>query len=124
MSTFQILLCTNQQLVIVESGAETLTSGTTWAFSSETGNLICGTVVEPVVGVANYTASTEYSGCGECLEVIIPSITANTDYNVCVSCSGSTYTVEVDHPVWTGLYGESITQANAVQLGGRNGLYS
>ena len=124
MSTFQILLCTNQEPVIVESGEETLTPGTTWSFSAETGILICGTVVEPVVGIANYRATTEYDGCVECLEDIIPPITANTVYNVCVTCSGTTYTVETEHPVWTGLYGETIIQANAVQLGGRNGLYS
>jgi hypothetical protein len=52
------------------------------------------------------------------------AITANTDYNVCVECNGTTSTVEVEHPVWTGLYGETIIQANAVQLGGRNGYYS
>lgn len=124
MSTFQILLCTTQEPVVVESGGETLSTGTTWAFSAETGIVICGTVVSPTSGIANFTAMTEYDGCVECLEDTIPQISANTDYNVCVTCSGSTYTVEPPHPVWSGLYGESITQLNAIELGGRNGLYS
>lgn len=54
-------------------------------------------------------------------EEIFPR-SGGTDYNVCIECSGSTFTVEVEHPIWTGLYGESITQLGAVQLGGPNGL--
>ena len=77
--------------------------------------------------------TTDYTGATSSVFVVSEStffdenpiaITANTDYNVCVTCSGTTYTVETEHPVWTGLYGETIIQANAVQLGGRNGLYS
>ena len=77
--------------------------------------------------------TTDYTGATSNVFVVSEStffdentiaITANTDYNVCVTCSGTTYTVETEHPVWTGLYGETIIQANAVQLGGRNGLYS
>lgn len=54
----------------------------------------------------------------------IPIFSSNTDYNVCVTCSGDTYTVETEHPVWTNQYGQTVIQMNAVQLGGRNGLYS
>ena len=79
------------------------------------------------------SVTTNYTGVTSSVFVVSEStffdvnpiaITANTVYNVCVTCSGTTYTVETEHPVWTGLYGETIIQANAVQLGGRNGLYS
>jgi hypothetical protein len=54
----------------------------------------------------------------------MPIFSANTDYNVCVECNGTTSTVEVEHPVWTNQYGQTVIQLNAVELGGRNGLYS
>lgn len=54
---------------------------------------------------------------------VIP-LSANTDYNICVTCNGNAYTVETEHPVWTNQYGQTVIQMNAVQLGGRNGLYS
>ena len=52
------------------------------------------------------------------------AITANTEYIVCNVCGDTATEINPPHPVWTGLYGETIIQANAVQLGGRNGLNS
>ena len=52
------------------------------------------------------------------------ALSANTDYNVCVTCNGNAYTVETQHPVWTNQYGQTVIQMNAVQLGGTNGLYA
>jgi len=52
------------------------------------------------------------------------AITANTEYIVCNVCGDTAIEINPPHPVWTGLYGETIIQANAVQLGGRNGLNS
>lgn len=54
-------------------------------------------------------------------------VSAGTEYFACQICcpceSGSTVTsVAVPHPVWTGLYGNSVTLLDAVQLGGMNGL--
>ena len=54
----------------------------------------------------------------------MPIFSSNTDYNVCVTCSGNTYTVETEHPIWTNQYGQTVIQLNAVELGGRNGLNS
>ena len=47
---------------------------------------------------------------------------ANTEVLICEVCSGSTFTVEPPHPIWTDLYGNSVIQLNAITLGGMNGL--
>ena len=129
MATFEIQLCGDQpQMLLVEGNELLLVTGSTWSFSSDTGQLICGTVVGPSVGVPNYTAATEFSGCGECITTITPNFTAGTIYEECYVCynpSGYTATsVSVPHPVWTGIYGANVVQGSAVQLGGMNGLYS
>lgn len=124
MSTFQILLCTTQEPMVVESGEETLSTGTTWAFSAETGIVICGTVVSPTSGIANFTAMTEYDGCVECLDNVIPIFSANTEDPLCVNCGGSIVNYDQEHPVWTNQYGQPVIQMNAIELGGKNGFYS
>lgn len=129
MSTFQILLCTNENYVLGESGRETLNPGETWAFSGANGQIICGTVVQAAVGIPNYSAVTLYDGCGECLEETLTFMSAGTPYEACIICSpccsgGTVNSVATPHPVWTGLNGEVITQLSAVQLGGMNGLNS
>jgi hypothetical protein len=132
MAIFQILICEDNKYAYVESGRETLLSGQTWAFTGLTGQIICGTIIEESsLGVPNYTASTEYDGCGDCLSATTEYFTANTIQDICVilcddPASGGTIATQVDapHPVWTGLYGEQITQGNAVVLGGPNGLNS
>lgn len=128
MSTFQILTCTDEQYVLGESGEETLNPGETWAFSGASGEIICGTVVEPIIGVPNYSAVTLYSGCGECLQDTLEFITAGTPYETCVICcpcgTGTTVnSVSTPHPTWTNGSGDVVIQASAVQLGGMNGLY-
>ena len=129
MSTFQILLCTDEEYVLGESGRETLSPGQTWAFSGANGQIICGTVVQAAQGTPNFSAMTQYSGCGPCLQTITTFITAGTPYEACVICcpcgTGSTVnSVSTPHPIWTGLNGQVVVQANAVELGGMNGLYS
>lgn len=124
MAIFQILLCEDNQYTYVDEGRETLLTGQTWAFTGSTGQIICGTVIEESLGVANFTASTEYDGCGDCIGATLQYFSANTDYNVCVTCDGKPIEVEVEHPVWTNLYGQPVVQLNAVELGGRNGLNS
>jgi hypothetical protein len=58
------------------------------------------------------------------------SVTANTIQEVCEQIcdkeNGGTKVVKVKppNPVWTGLYGNSVTQGNAIVLGGTNGLNS
>lgn len=44
-------------------------------------------------------------------------------YELCVpDCSGNTVTLQVPYPVYTNEYGTAVTQLNAVELGGVNGL--
>jgi hypothetical protein len=132
MSTFLILICNEDQYTYVEEGRETLSPGETWAFSGAGGQLICGTVVSAsTVGVPNYSAVTQYEGCGDCLSATTIYVTANTIENICIILcddpvtGGSVATVApAPHPVWTGIYGEQVTQGNAVVLGGPNGLNS
>ena len=126
MSTFVILICNEDQYAYVEEGRETLLPGETWAFSGDGGQLICGTVVETSTVPPNYSAVAQYEGCGDCLSATTLYFTANTIEDICVVLCDPADVVEVDapHPVWTGLYGEQITQGNAVVLGGPNGLNS
>jgi hypothetical protein len=129
MSTFVILICNEDQYAYVESGRETLLPGQTWAFSGAGGQLICGTVVEQsTLGVPNYSASTQYNGCGDCLSATTLYFTANTIENICLilcddPATGGTVATSVasPHPTWTDNYGNVVVQGNAVLLGG-NGL--
>lgn len=126
--TYQVLICGNEeQYVLVDEGRFTLGVGEVWAFSSVTGQILCGTVVQPSpFGTPNFAASTQYEGCGDCLEATTIYITANTIEDICVVLCDPTDVVEANtpHPIWIGLYGEQITQGNAVVLGGPNGLNS
>jgi hypothetical protein len=127
MAIFEILLCSDNPVnLLVDSGRGTLTIGSVWSFTGESEATICGTVVQPSVGVPLYTAATQYDGCGPCINATIEFYTANTVYNGCTTCdNGETYTtVQLPHPTWTDNYGNSVVQGNAVELGGRNGLNS
>jgi hypothetical protein len=108
-----------------------LSPGQTWAFSGDSGQIICGTVIATSTVVPNYSAVTLYDDCGDCLAATTTYITANTIQDIClVLCddpaTGGTVATEVaaPHPIWTGIYGAQITQGNAVVLGGPNGLNS
>jgi hypothetical protein len=130
MSTFVFLLCNEgNQYAYVESGEETLLPGETWAFSSSTGQLLCGTVVQQSTAeFPNFSAATQYEGCGDCLSAITLYFTANTIENICLilcddPATGGTVATSVaaPHPTWTDNYGNVVVQGNAVLLGG-NGL--
>jgi hypothetical protein len=132
MSTFVFLLCNEgNQYAYVESGEETLLPGETWAFSSSTGQLLCGTVVQQSTAeFPNLSAATQYEGCGDCLSAITLYFTANTIENICLilcddPATGGTVATSVaaPHPTWTDNYGNVVVQGNAVLLGG-NGLNS
>lgn len=123
MAVFQFILCTDETVIPVEFDGSPV-SNTVYLATGETGNQICGTIGDSAIGVPLYTATTQYDLCFDCLSEIYPTISANTDYNACVTCSGSTFTVEVPHPVWTNQYGQAVIQLNAVTLGGPNGLNS
>jgi len=65
----------------------------------------------------------EYPSCYGCGVVNIPT-SAGTTYYVCVICNGTATTVNPPHPIYSNLYGQDVTQLNAVQLGGTYGLYN
>jgi len=121
MAVFEFTLCTDSQVIPVEIDG-TPSVGEVYLATGETGQVICGVIGVSAIGTPQYTATTLFDSCYDCLSAITPSLTANTIYEGCVTCSGDTHPVVVPHPVWTGLYGESIMQGNAVELGGRNGL--
>jgi hypothetical protein len=131
MATFVILICNEDQYAYVEEGRETLLPGETWAFSGTGGQLICGTVIEQsTLGVPNYSAATQYEGCGDCLSATTLYFTANTIQDICLilcddPATGGTVATSVaaPHPTWTDNYGNVVVQGNAVLLGG-NGLNS
>jgi len=48
---------------------------------------------------------------------------ANTEYLICIECSGTTSTRSTPHPTYGSLTsGDTVVQLNAVLIGGRNGL--
>ena len=112
-----------------DDGGSTLITGNTYSIIDTTlGITYCATLVGgPVFFGTVYDLGMLFDSCSSCLQSI-PS-TANTIGDSCVICNpcysgGTATTVSVPHPVWTGLYGNSVTQGNAIQLGGQNGLYS
>jgi hypothetical protein len=63
-----------------------------------------------------------YEECNVCEGYNIPT-SANTAYTLCTTgCDGKPVELEFPHPVYTNNYGNAVTQLNAVQLGGPNGL--
>jgi hypothetical protein len=63
-----------------------------------------------------------YEECNVCEVYNIPT-SANTAYTLCTTgCDGRPVELEFPHPVYTNNYGNAVTQLNAVQLGGPNGL--
>jgi hypothetical protein len=121
---YELKLCLYDEVVLVEFDRTTPTQGAAFSATGSTGQIVCGIVGVSTLGIANYAAATEYENCSECLSATTTTIMANEPYEVCVTCSGSTFTVEPPHPVWTSLNGQVVIQENAVQLGGMNGLYS
>jgi hypothetical protein len=68
------------------------------------------------------TISEDYVECNACEGYNIPT-SANTAYTLCtLDCDGNPVELEFPHPVYTNNYGNAVTQLNAVQLGGPNGL--
>ena len=63
-----------------------------------------------------------YEECNVCEGYNIPT-SANTAYTLCTTdCDGNPVELEFPNPVYTNNYGNAVTQLNAVQLGGPNGL--
>jgi hypothetical protein len=127
MSNYKTSFCQDGTQVNVSDNGLTLSEGDIISFSSSTGDIICGTVVEKLrPSPSPYTAITIYDSCYECtIFNVVTYANAAEDVCVVVCTSGGTTTVSVEppHPVWTALDGTEVIQMNAVTLGG-NGLNS
>jgi len=105
----------------VDTAGLTPTTGETYSVSL-TGTTLCATFVSGSTGPGPvYNIGSLFDSCYDCNEFI--PLSANTAYTLCtLDCSGNTVTLEFPHPVWTNNNGNAVTQLNAVQLGGPNGL--
>ena len=105
----------------VNTGALTPTTGETYSVSL-TGTTLCATFVGGVVGAGPvYDIGSLFDSCYDCNEFI--PLSANTAYTLCtLDCDGNPVELQFPHPVWTNNNGNAVTQLNAVQLGGPNGL--
>lgn len=129
---YTVRLCGEETKVLVDSLDKVLEKNGIYSFGD--GNIVfCGEVLEETDGSSLYNPLEQYRSCDECLNdnpITIPSYTSNTVQEMCIQVcdpiSGGTTVVSVNppHPVWTGLYGQEITQGNAITLGGPNGLNS
>jgi len=113
--------------VQVDDNDATLVTGDTYSvIDGSTGAIYCATFVGGAPSGPEYTLGTLFDSCISCNSSI--PFSAGTEYKGCVICcpcgTGTTVNeVTLPHPEWTGLYGNPITQLDAVQLGGQNGLY-
>jgi hypothetical protein len=133
-SSFAFERCDNQEYIYItiqtfcDTYGDTPISKTVWnLFNLDTNENVCATFMYPdkEPGVSYWIPDEgPFNGCGNC-DIGIPR-SANTETffceQICTESGTTVVEVVVPHPVWTGLYGESITQNNSVQLGGRNGL--
>jgi len=70
------------------------------------------------MGNNNFTPSQFFNNVPDALA----PLSANTEYRICIVCSGETLSVSVPHPTYSDGRGKAIVQLNAVALGGENGL--
>lgn len=113
--------------VNVNDGGAPIVTGETYSIiDGLSGAIYCATFVSgSSMPGPTYTLGTLFDSCFSCNSSI--PFSAGTEYEGCIICcpcsTGATVNeVSVPHPVWTGIYGNSVTQLNAVQLGGQNGL--
>ena len=72
-----------------------------------------------IAGDMNYPPLNHF---GKLINEGLNPISANTEYFMCISCSGETKTISVPHPTYSNGRGRDIIQLNAISLGGENGL--
>ena len=123
MATERFEVCVQSGVYIkVDTGALTPTTGETYSVSL-TGTTYCATFVggSPLLPGPVYNIGTLFDSCYDCNEFI--PLSANTAYTLCTrNCDGDPIELQFPHPVWTNNNGNAVTQLNAVQLGGPNGL--
>jgi len=119
-------LCFQPGVIIkANDGGASLITGNTYSIIDNTSGITyCATLVGGPTGSGPvYDLGTLFDSCFECSQSIPSS--ANTEYTLCLrDCSGNTISLSMPHPVATNEYGNEVTQLNAVQLGGQNGLYN
>ena len=72
-------------------------------------------------GELNYPPFNHF---GKLYNNVLITISANTEYKMCVICSGETSSVSPPHAIYSDGKGRNIVQLNTVALGGPNGLYN
>ena len=106
--------------VAVNTGALTPTTGETYSITLS-GTTYCATLVGGSPSGPPYTLGTLFDSCFDCNQYI--PLSANTVYTLCTKdCDGNPIELQFPLPVWTNNNGNSVTQLNAVTLGGPNGL--
>ena len=122
MALYVLESCTEPGTNYTVNAATTLVVGQIYSFFFDENNGSCGTVIEAIPSGPVYTLGVAYELCNDCL-LNTPYEVNPPAYELCVlDCSGNTVTLAMPHPIWTNNYGTAVTQLNAVELGGVNGL--
>jgi hypothetical protein len=105
----------------VDTSTTSPSTGETYSVTLS-GETLCATFVSGATGAGPiYNIGSLFESCIECNQYI--PLSANTAYTLCTrNCDGDPVVLEFPHPVYTNNYGNAVTQLNAVQLGGPNGL--
>ena len=122
MATQNFELCFQSGVYVnVDDGGATLITGDTYSVTY-LGTTLCATFVGGTPGIGPvYDIVALFDSCFDCNQYI--PLSANTAYTLCTTdCDGNPVELEFPHPVYTNNYGNAVTQLNAVQLGGPNGL--
>ena len=121
MALYVLESCTEPGTNYTVTAATSLVVGQIYSFFFDENNGSCGTVIEAIPSGPVYTLGVAYELCNDCLlntpQAVYP------EYTLCVTdCNGDLVELTFPHPVWTNNYGTAVTQLNAVELGGVNGL--
>ena len=122
MALYVLESCTQPGTNFTVNSAVPLVVGQIYSFFIDENNGSCGTVVEDLPAGPVYTLGSPYELCEECL-LNTPYEVNPPEYELCVKdCDGNPVVLTLPHPVYTNEYGTAVTQLNAVELGGVNGL--
>ena len=122
MALYVLQSCTPPSTNFSVNSVAPLFVGQIYSFFIDENTQACGTVVEEIPSGPVYTLGTPYESCEECI-ANIPYEVNPPEYELCVKdCDGNPVVLTLPHPVYTNEYGTAVTQLNAVELGGVNGL--